>query len=269
MRHVSLTKKMSFTLACNSSLKTYVGELTAGAAADEVAVRHTIGSVEKSGEKDGWAHLAGRYGIKLDGIRTSDVAKRTSRLHLLGAYSGLTVFFSELEEEYKQLTGRAWKHLDKVSPFEEIAANVTFDIRAEEETVDYYRLCRNAIAHPSAAAESNVAEYFTNHVASLDAVRETWAPVGGGAAPNKFEAVAFSDVKMLARLALDVGKRIVVACDPGDDALARVVPADRWRRLGANNERRLKRIAGFLRTAYGLDSGRADRVAQIAIDRLA
>ncbi len=260
---------MPFTLACYNSLETYVGELTAGAAAGEVAVRHAISSVEQSGEKDGWAHLASRYGIKLDGMQNSDVAKRASRLHLLSAYSGLTVFFSELEEEFKQLTGRLWKHLDKVSPFEEIAANVTFDVREEEEAVDYYRLCRNAIAHPDASAESKVAEYFTKHVASLNAIREKWTRVGGGTAPNRFEALDFSDVKMLARLALDVGERIVAACDPGDDALASVVPADRWRRLGANNERRRNRIAGFLRTAYGLDSPRAYRIAQIAIDRLA
>lgn len=260
---------MSFSLVCYNSLQTYVGELTAGAAADEVAVQHAIQVAKEIGAPDGWAKLATRYGIKLDGIQSGDVAKRASRLHLLSAYSGLTVFFSELEEEYEQLSGNRWKHLDKVGPFDEVAANVQFDMRPEERAVDYYRLCRNAIAHPSDAAESKVGEYFDKHGAALDAVRQTWGRVGGGVAPNRFEALAFTDVKMLARLALDVAERIVAACDPGDEALARVVPIERWRRLGTNNARRLNRIAGFLRTVYGLDAERASRVAQIAVDRLA
>lgn len=82
---------------------------------------------------------------------------------------------------------------------------------------------------------------------------------GMQSAPNKLDGVTYHDIKLLARIALDLTKAIDADLDPGDDRfreLLKARPVDKTK----SSERNHHALMGWLRTAHGLSAERADRI---------
>jgi len=253
---------MTFHLASYATFKTFIGETTAGVAGTEVAVRHTVASLENDESPDPWAQLAKSHGIRLDHMRSENVARAASRLQMVGVYSGFDAFCRDVRSEWCRLTGTAWKRSDGDGPFEELSRNAPSGLAlgAEKTAVEYYRTCRNAIIHPSEANVSKPDKFFAEHAAKLEDIRREWQAVGNAIAPSRFANLAFCDIKLFARVTLAVAQQIAMAFDPGNDALARSVPVNTWKHIADDGQRR-QRAIGYLRTEFGLEYARAQVIA--------
>ena len=127
--------------------------------------------------------------------------------------------------------------------------------------MDYYRVCRNAIVHPSDENSRTFSDYFREHHTDLADVRDRWQSVGHGKAPGSPIDLSFADVKLFARVALHVAEQISAAFDPGDDVLLALVRKDSWKHLAHD----LNGVSMPLPVASRCSTGSTDR----GLDRLA
>lgn len=79
---------MAFLLPSYRAFKTFVGELTAGSAAIEAAVRHTRQTLTERMGPDPWGEVARSVGIALNGMESSRAQLTAARLELVGTYAG-------------------------------------------------------------------------------------------------------------------------------------------------------------------------------------
>ena len=82
-------------------------------------------------------------------------------------------------------------------------------------------------------------------------------------APNSPSEISFHDVKLLCRLLLDMTSTIGEAYDPGNEALAKIVPTKNFKKYGANKDRVNNAIVGYLKTEYGLTNDRATEISEL------
>ena len=78
--------------------------------------------------------------------------------------------------------------------------------------------------------------------------------------PNKYNCLTIHDVKLFARLVLDVGAVISRFFDPGDDQLIETVPLNLWAHIKHDKQRYRNKILGYLRTEFGLEANRAEKI---------
>lgn len=253
---------MTFRLGSYATFKTFIGEITAGVAGTEVALRHTVASLKNNESADPWGELAKSHGIRLDHTRSENVARTASRLQMVGVYSGFDAFCRDVRSEWCRLAGMAWRRSGDDGPFEELSRNAPSGLALgpEKIAVEYYRTCRNAITHPSETNVTKPDKFFAEHAAKLEDIRREWQAVGNAIAPSRFANLAFCDIKLFARLSLSVAQQIAMAFDPGNDALARSVPINTWKHLSDDSQRK-QRAIGYLRTEFGLEDSRAEIIA--------
>ena len=251
---------MAFWLPSYRAFKTFVGELTAASAAVETAVRHTAQTLKDATGSDPWGDLAKTVGITLSGMESSRAQLAAARLELVGTYAGFDAFIRELRADGPALRCQPWNHSKGDTPVEEVRRNLpsgTLVLGTDECALDYYRVCRNAIVHPSDENSKTSSDYFREHHTDLADVRDRWQSVGHGKAPGAPMDLSFADVKLFARVALHVAEQISAAFDPGDDVLLALVPKDSWKHLAHDCERRINAAAGRLQMQYRLDADRA------------
>lgn len=121
--------------------------------------------------------------------------------------------------------------------------------------VDYYRLIRNAVAHPSKGSEDIAKKYFESNVEELLFIKRYYGMSG---APNSYDNIDFHDIKLFARTLLDMLKLLEYGLDPGDERLKSLVPFNRW--SNQSETRSLNAAIGFLQSEYGVSSERAKKI---------
>ncbi|HHC6507157.1 TPA: hypothetical protein ACX6NP_000259 [Photobacterium damselae] len=251
----------NFSTHCFRDFKRFIGELTANAAGTYVAACFTGQSLAQS--DDPWRDLAKTYDIKVDGIETKQVLKSSSRLNMVSIYSGFDLYLTSFRKEYTNIFDKDWIKEDKVSPFEEIRKNLgRKQVKAAHEVADemigvieYYRLFRNSVAHPSDKNKKAANEAFKTSLNSRERVADYY---GMQSAPNSPEAINFHDVKLFSRILLDLLPQFDEIVDPGDERLLELLPRDRW--LLLNDERKENARIGYLVNTYGLDRNRASKI---------
>ncbi len=258
------TLKKTFSLAAYRNLRKFVGELTAAATGNEIALRTTA---ERFAEEslDNWSILGTRLGLKVDGLETDQLIASCSRLHIVSLYSGWDSFIRFLRTEYQELFSETWQHNDGDTPFNEIYRNrpgTGEDLKQKifpnrQQAIEYYRKIRNAIVHPTLSTTNEVEEHFAKYEADLIQVRHLY---GMHSSPNRYGSINIHDVKLLARLVLDVGAVISESFDPGDARLIKVLPLNLWKGFMNNEQKYQNKILGYLRTEFGLDDGRAEHI---------
>lgn len=253
-----------YSSATFRSFKTFVGELTAAAAGVFVGINEAIPVIEDHADSDPWAAAARKHGVVVNGLKSQLVIESSVRLNLISLYSGFDLFMVGLRTTFKGLQGRHWLQYDGDGPFTAIGRNTKPQANAHIEIIgahriaamEHYRLARNAIVHPSDEALSASNEYFLKSAEELRAVRDEY---GMQTAPASFGELTFHDIKLLARVALDVTKGIDQTFDPGDCRLQELLKS---RRIGNGKSKDRKRNAsvGWLQTEYGLNAMRAERI---------
>lgn len=253
----------SFTFSTCRSLKRFIGSATAAVAANEVALRHTVEHLDK-GSNDAWASLARQYKIRVDGIKSDEVQSTSARLHIVSIYAGFDRFLRALRKEWAELSATKWLKDDGDGPFQELIRNAPSTKQFEHhvpkpirDCVEHYRRIRNATTHPCDETENLCSEHYLKNESSLSDVGKSYGMTG---APHGFWSADFHDAKLLAQLSIDVSKQISNAFDPGDEALAKAVPAEFRSYTRGTLERAGNRLGTYLRTRYGLSSTRAGNI---------
>lgn len=119
------------------------------------------------------------------------------------------------------------------------------------DLIDYYRLARNAIVHPSKENKKSVCKYFQDHSTSLSCIKSYYGMTG---APNSYEELDFHDAKLFARALLDILPEFDATLDPSDEKLKSLIPYQNW--LNYNESRKKNAALGFLKNEYGIAQSR-------------
>lgn len=257
----------NFSTSAFRSFKKFIGELTATAAGIHVGVLEALPVVEKLDQKDPWETAALKHGIMLRGLKSERIVTSSNRLNLVSLYSGFDLFLLDIRSQFYILHGKAWKQEDKDTPFGALVRNSPSSKCVHEEklglhriaTLDYYRLVRNAVAHPEDEATKSAKKFYDNNALLLTKARNEY---GMQSAPNSFENLNFHDVKFLACVALYLAAAIDEDFDPGDDRIAKLLPVDILKRQ-KSSERNHNAIKGWLSVTYGISPARAERIINI------
>jgi hypothetical protein len=259
--------KDTFSTAAFRSFKTFVGELTAVAAGIYVGIREVLPSIDGLGLADPWEFVAEKHKIKLCGLKSERVLSSAIRLNLVSLYSGLDLFFSDTRGQFHLLHGKEWKHFEGDSPMMSLARNTPSTKQVHESrlglgriiSLDYYRLIRNSIAHPSEDAEAAAKKYYAENKELLTSTAETY---GMKSVPSPVDSLSFHDIKYLARLSLDLASAVDKDFDPGDERIATLVP-EKVLRLPKSEERLHNARKGWLAVTFGIRPERAERIISL------
>jgi hypothetical protein len=254
----------TFSTAAFRSFKKFIGELTAVAAGTYVGLQEVSASINGLGLADPWEAVAKKHGVKLCGLKTEYVLRSTIRLNLVSLYSGIDLFFSDTRSQFHVLHGKVWVQHDGDTPFMALARNTASSKKLHESrlgleriiSLDYYRLVRNFIAHPSDAAESAAKQFYLEN---RELLISTAIAYGMKSVPRPLDDLSFHDIKYLARLSLDLAAAVDKDLDPGDDRLAVLVPTAILR-LPKSQERLHNARKGWLSVTFGIRSDRAERI---------
>jgi hypothetical protein len=216
---------------------------------------------------DYWRIEAAECGIVVNGLDSVQIIKNVARLNIVNIYSGFDCFFRALRSDFFKSHEKEWVQYDDDAPFESIYRNAKIDkselikdIGSENQAgMEYYRLVRNAIAHPSVEAEKKADLYFKDKIEEFIKIRNFY---GMRTAPNKLDELSFHDVKLFARLALDVLGKVDIAFDPGDERMARLIPLEITKR-NASAARKENAVKGWAKTHFGISDSRAEEVSML------
>lgn len=254
----------TFSTAAFRSFKKFVGELTAVAAGMYVGIQEVIPLIDGLDVSDPWESVAKKHNVKLCGLKSERVLSSTIRLNLVSLYSGIDLFLLDIRNQFHHLHGKPWIQYDGDTQFMALSRNTPSGKIAHESrlglnriiAMDYYRLIRNSIAHPSDAAKTAVEKFYSENQQSLIRVSESY---GMKSVPSRISSLSFHDIKFLARLALDLASAVDMDFDPGDEKLYGLVP-EKFQGLAKSMERLHNARKGWLSVTYGIQSDRADRI---------
>lgn len=257
--------KHTFSLSAYRYLRKFVGELTAAATGNEIALRSTKERFSQDSKPGNWSTLGRELGLNVDGLESDRLFVSCSRLHIVSLYSGWDGFVRSLRIDYQKLFSKDWRHNDGDTPFDEIYRNSPMTVEGLKQRIDpswqaaieYFRKVRNAIVHPASSTVHEAEEHFRTHEPDFLTVRQYY---GMHSPPNRHEHVTFHDVKLLARLLLDVGAGVSESFDPGNTQLMNVVPLQLWNHVKHDKQRYHNKILGYLRTEFGLEASRAESI---------
>lgn len=253
-----------YSSAAYRSFKTFIGELTAVAAGIFVGIQEAIPIIQGHEDSDPWKVAAEKHGIIVNGLSSKSVVDSSVRLNLVSLYSGFDLFMTDIRTAFNNVQGRTWIQHDGDTPFTALGRNTRpeADVHIARlgahriAAMDHYRLVRNAVAHPSPEALNASKKFFTKNAELLQEVRSKY---GMQTAPNGVDNLTFHDIKLLARVALDVTKAIDELLDPGDRRFQELL-ADRPIDKTKSTERSYNALLGWLKTEHGLNAERAGRI---------
>lgn len=252
-----------FSTRCFRNFKKFIGELTANSAGVYIAIQHTNKIGLKYELDDPWSHIANEFGIKINGLQTNDILKSAVRLNIVNVYSGFDLYLLAYRKEYFNLIQTEWKADKSKTPFDEFRININLDEIEKSSTmlphqlklIDYYRLARNAIVHPSVENTLSASNFFIKETHSLQIVREHYKMVS---APNNFDCLNFHDVKLFSRTLLDILPLFDEKLDPGNERLKEIIPVKNW--LNYKESRKRNYEIGFLQSSYGISKERSEEI---------
>lgn len=251
------------------NFKLFIGELTAEAAAVYVSLLESQKS--ESINKDYWRSKAKDAGIKLDGITSFRILNSQIRLSIVSIYSGFDLFLEEVESECKSF-GFDWIKPEKGHPLEVLENNFTKEpdnktqYRYERDAVDYFRVLRNSIAHPSEENGRKALEFYRSRSESAAYVRNKYSMVS---APNEPSSISFHDIKFWCQLLLDFTETIARLLEPEDRMIYSKIPFGKWNKYGKNHEK-LKNVAtSYIHSEYSYSLDRARLIVEKFYDSLA
>jgi hypothetical protein len=281
---------MPFRFKAEARLRQYLGEYDALVELNELAVRYFVDSAQKTGDVRSFVdNASASHGVRVNADSLDDLRLNTAKTHILVVYQSADQFLAEFEREHCWLHQRAWKGQgkEKKSPLERVLEEVAGSYgegqrvigKAQESVFEYYRQVRNLITHrddpTSEEAEDNLADsedvgkrtkqlesmHKGLHNRFLDEIKETFGLEG---VPHRFNELTFDDFILYSRNLKLIAERLSLCGRPRDPALLSAIDESiqRFLRHDRNNLPRVqRRIAGKLKTRFGLDQEEALRIA--------
>ncbi len=252
-----------FSTHCFRDFKRFIGELTATSAGINVAIQYTNKAGLELGSEDPWALVAKEFGIKVDGLQSAIILSSAARLNIVNVYSGFDLYLTAYRKEFVHLFQKDWRSNKSDTPFDEFRKNIVLNeiessmdiIPHQLKLIDFYRLARNGIVHPSKENKETAVKFFNKEADALKKVKNHYGMLG---APNDFDLLDFHDVKLFCRTLLDVLPLFDEKLDPGNERLKATVPAEEWRSY--KEGRRRNSEIGFLQNKYGISRERSEEI---------
>lgn len=251
------------------NFKLFIGELTAEAAAVHISL---LDSQEReAAQKDYWQRKASDAGIVLNGITSKRILNSQIRLSIVSIYSGFDVFLEEVEDEFKKF-GYKWVTPEKVSPLVVLEKNYIgppknkTHFRFESDAVDYFRLLRNSIVHPSEENKNSANDFYRSRSDSIDFVRNKYNMVS---APNHPSRLSFHDIKLWCQFLLEFTEKIALLLEPEESKIYSKVPYDNWKKYGKDHEKLKKVAINYIHSEYSYSLDRARVIVDKFYDPLA
>lgn len=251
------------------NFKLFIGELTAEAAAVHISLLEA--QKREEAEEQYWSRIAKEVGIKLDGITSSRILNSQIRLSVVSIYSGFDLFLDEIESESKSF-GFNWVKPEKTSPLIVLEKNFTkspknaTQFRYASDVVDYFRLLRNSIAHPSKDNRKVAADFYKSKIKSIECVRNQYKMLS---APNDLKNISFHDIKLLCRLLIDYTEEIAGLLEPTDSMIYAKIPFGEWRKYGRDHEKLKKAARSYVHSEYSYSMDMAEEIIERFYDSLA
>lgn len=230
-----------------------------------MAVQHIDKSVSEFSTEfsDPWSIIADGFKVKVDGLQSEQVLSSAARLNIVNVYSGFDLYLTAYRKEYVNLFKIDWKCDRSDTPLNEFRKNINLsEIEALLEVnpyiiklIDYYRLVRNGVVHPSEENKISVSSFFEKESDSFKAVRVHY---GMASAPNSFDSLNFHDVKLFCRILLDILPLFDEKLDPGNELLKGTIPIKSW--LQHKESRKKNYEIGFLTNTYGISKRRSEEI---------
>lgn len=258
-----------YTPSSYRQLKKYIGELTAVNAGVHAVLLDYVGTHDTDSPHR-LSHTAQHHGIVLSGITVGEIINRQSQLSLVSILSGFDCFYSEIETECKAL-GMLWNKPEKTSPITVLLGNIpraqsmSDKGKAALQVIEYYRAVRNWIAHPSDKNKAVAVSRYKQGLDDIEFIREEY---GFKTAPNEIDDICFHDIKLVAKLLLDALKELSEKLRPTDEQLVSSVPK-KFLHRDSDKNKRVKRAAKYLQSAYGLKWSDAVQIVENKYDVLA
>jgi hypothetical protein len=252
-----------FSTHCFRDFKRFIGELTATSAGVNVAIQYTNKAGIEAGADDPWALIAKEFGIKVDGLQSARVLSSAARLNIVNVYSGFDLYLTAYRKEFVHLFKKDWISDKSDAPFDEFRKNIALnDIEAsldiitpQLKLIDFYRLARNGIVHPSKENKQTVVNFFKKEATTLKKIQNHYKMLS---APNDFELLDFHDIKLFCRTLLDILPLFDEKLDPGNERLKATVPIEEWKNY--KDDRRRNAEIGFLQNRYGISRERSEEI---------
>lgn len=257
----------TFSTQAFRSFKTFIGELTAAAAGIYVGLQEAIPTVESLKTNDPWRVAASKHNVVVHGLSSKVVVDSSSRLNIVSLYSGFDLFIADIRSQFFLLHSKEWRKFERDTPFDELERNTPSTPGLHREklgchriaVLNYYRVVRNAIAHPTPQNKSAADEFIKENSDLLEVARQEYKMQ---TAPNKLALLNFHDVKFLARVALDLAEAVDQDFDPGNEALRKLLPLEMLGRT-TSPQRNRNALVGWLRSTYGVPICRAECIIEI------
>ena len=254
----------SYSSEATRSFKSFIGELTAVAAGLHVGIQEVASTLDANDASDPWKALAYKHSVVVDGLTSQRIIRSAARLNVVSLYSGFDLFLDDIRSDFFHLHGKEWIQHVGDDPFAALVRNTHSRPEAHERrlgkhriaAMNHYRLVRNAIAHPGKDAQRQTMTYYAEKADLLDEVRIEYRMQS---APNNIDELSFHDVKLLARVGLDLTKAIDAELDPGDERLFAMLELNQSEQKNSSQRDRNAWI-GKLRTHYGVTAERAARI---------
>lgn len=252
-----------FSTHCFRDFKKFIGELTATSAGINVAIQYTNKVGANLQTDDPWALLANEFEIKVDGLQSSCVLSSAARLNIVNVYSGFDLYLSAFRKEFVHLFQKDWRSDKSDTPFDEFRKNIALDEIESQETliphklklIDFYRLARNGIVHPSQENKNSAKNFYEKELNSLQTVQNHYKMLS---APNDFYSLNFHDVKLFCRTLLDTLPLFDEKLDPGNERLKATIPFGKCSNY--KEDRKRNYAIGFLTNKYSISKERSEKI---------
>lgn len=250
---------MSFRFPCYRNLQLRLGELDALCECLEIATRDLVERASASSDPNAFIEERSRHhGVRVNRVDIPGLQAHALRMHITTVHQSLEEFLNGLCAEHPQ--GEQWDiKKRKGALLTRIADALNFKETLSFDLCQYYRVIRNAVAHPAARKELGSAD-------KSDALRQRvgqHATLKALVAPNAYDKVTFDDFVLFSRAAKLLAMELCLAARPSDAELNEEAVANTSKqegRLRKNPVRLANARSGYLRTKYSLSKSEADTI---------
>jgi hypothetical protein len=254
----------TFRYPCYLDLRRSLGAFDAVCGYATIAVDFLSEELQQNPEPRDWlSRYSKSHGVTLHDVDDASLTPRLADMFVLLVYARFEEFLRSFLDEHRP--SQTWEPRGDLGLFEYIVKNLNLahctNASGDRETIEYYRLARNAISHPS-AKRSRLDNQRTK-VRSMLNITEEYLP------PKRCGAFDYGDFFMFTRAVKAYAAVMCQAARPSNSEIAdciapRIKLLNRFRNKPVRFQNALRQ---FLRMSYHMDTAESDGVIDHVIGR--
>ncbi len=255
---------MPFRYPCYRELRKSLGAFDAVCGYATIAVDFLNEELEQNPEPRDWlSRYAKGHGITLHDVEYESLAPRLAEMFVFLVHARFEEFLRSFLHAH--VASQSWEPRGDSGLFEYVVKNLALAHSAngagERETIEYYRLARNALSHRD--IKTTRLDNQRKKVRQLLDITDEYLP------PKMLGAFDYGDFLMFTRAVKAYAAIICQAARPSDPEIAHLIaPEIRSLNRFRNKPHRFRNgVRQFLRMNYYMDTAEADRVVDCIVGR--